>query len=361
MKRIVSLTLLLFVNPAFALPPEEIAEMSINSTVLISITTDKNRQARGTGFVVGDAGEIVTNYHVIEKAINGNVKLIGKNETHSIKAILNISVSQDLAVIRADSISSKKLVLGDSDKLRIGQRVYAVGNPSGLYGTFSEGIISSIRPEGRNLVHGKVIQITAPISSGSSGGPLLNTDGEVIGIIYGNQAKGQNLNFAIPSNTLKKLLEQKNRIRRLPLLRSIGDTVSREQEPFDELPVNFIGDKVDHQVKLARNHYKKGQYRKAIQYYTHAINLKPKSADLHFERGKARWALGSYNSIVDFNKAARYDKNHVLAYYYRGIVKYKARKPAEAKRDFQRASWMAKQQNKQELWEKIQDILENNF
>ena len=272
-------------------------------------------------------------------------------------------MSQDLAVIRADGISSPKLVLGDSDKLRIGQRVYAVGNPSGLYGTFSDGVISAIRPEGRNLVHGKVIQITAPISPGSSGGPLLDANGKVIGVVYGqvSHTKGQNLNFAIPSNTLKRLLEEKNRVRRLPLLRSVRDTVGQEQEPFDELPVNFIGDKVDHHVKLARNHHKQRQYGKAIRHYTHAINLKPKDANLHFERGKARWALGSYGSIVDFNKAARYDKNHVLAYYYRGVIKYKARKPAEAKRDFRRASWMAKQQKNEELWKKIQEILENDF
>ena len=94
------------------------------------------------------------------------------------------------------------ILLGNSDLTQVGETVYAVGNPRGLEGTFSDGIISSIR-----LLDGdKLIQITAPISRGSSGGPVLNQKGEAIGVSVLSVIDGQNLNFAIPSNYLKSLL-----------------------------------------------------------------------------------------------------------------------------------------------------------
>ena len=92
--------------------------------------------------------------------------------------------------------------LGNSDFAQVGETVYAVGNPRGLEGTFSQGIISSIRPVGSD----KLIQITAPLSPGSSGGPVLNRKGEVIGVSVFTIRNGQNLNFAIPSNYVKPLL-----------------------------------------------------------------------------------------------------------------------------------------------------------
>ena len=95
------------------------------------------------------------------------------------------------------------LPLGDSSAVEVGEEVYAVGNPEGLEGTFSQGIISGIRRVGdRDL-----IQITAPISHGSSGGPVLNKHGQVVGIAVGAIRTGQNLNFAIPASELQLLVE----------------------------------------------------------------------------------------------------------------------------------------------------------
>ena len=93
-------------------------------------------------------------------------------------------------------------LLGSSDAVQVGEAVYAVGNPQGLEGTFSQGILSSIREVGTD----KLLQITAPISPGSSGGPVLNSKGEVIGVSVATFKGGQNLNFAIPSGYLKALL-----------------------------------------------------------------------------------------------------------------------------------------------------------
>jgi len=113
---------------------------------------------------------------------------------------------QDLAIIRVSNVDAPALSLGRSDKVQIGESVYVAGNPIGfLEGTFSNGIISGVR---EFRVGSERIQITAPISKGSSGGPVLNSKGEVIGVAVSIITAGQNLNFAIPSNYLSELLNK---------------------------------------------------------------------------------------------------------------------------------------------------------
>ena len=184
------------------LAPEEIAQTALRSTVLI-----KTESSLGSGFVVGD-GQVATNHHVIEGMIRGTVQLVNENTEHPIESVLGVDWAQDLAVIEVSGLRAPILPFGDSDAVQVGQAVYAVGNPQGLQGTFSPGVISAIRPEGNSLVAGKVLQITAPISPGSSGGPVLDSNAEVIGIAVGTRTQGQNLNFAIPVNFLKELLKR---------------------------------------------------------------------------------------------------------------------------------------------------------
>ena len=111
--------------------------------------------------------------------------------------IINLPKTLKISVPGAQIIS-----LGDSDTVQVGVPIYAVGNPRGLEGTFSQGIISSVRKVGTD----KLLQLTAPISPGSSGGPVLNGKGQVIGVSVATFRGGQNLNFAIPSNYLKVLV-----------------------------------------------------------------------------------------------------------------------------------------------------------
>ena len=205
---ILLLTLLLLIQGSvvLALTPEEIAQTALASTVFVSMTNSTGQSYIGSGFVIGDGGQIATNYHVIEGIVAGTVKLVGETIAHPIDQVIAVDRANDLAIIEAASLAAPSLPLGNSDNVQIGQAVYAVGNPQGLTGTFSAGIISAIRPEGNALVAGTVIQITAPISPGSSGGPVLDSNAEVIGIAVGQHTGGQNLNFAIPVNYLKDLL-----------------------------------------------------------------------------------------------------------------------------------------------------------
>ena len=203
---LLSLCLLCIISSlSSALTPEEIAQTALASTVLIKIQDNIGRSSFGSGFVIGD-GQIATNAHVVEGASSGTIKLVGADTEHTIDSIPAIDRAHDLAIVEATGITASVLSFGDSDTLQIGQSVYAAGNPQGLTGTFSSGIISAIRAEGNDLVTDTIIQMTTPVSPGSSGGPLLNADGHVVGVVFSQVTRGQNLNFAIPVNFLKTLL-----------------------------------------------------------------------------------------------------------------------------------------------------------
>ncbi|MYK19566.1 trypsin-like serine protease [Candidatus Poribacteria bacterium] len=184
---------------------QEIAKKALASTVALN-TLDANGKSvgYGSGFFV-HPGHIATNYHVIKQASKMYFKSVGDETTYWVEDIAATDPTHDLALLRVSSLNTPVLSLADSDSVQIGEDIYAVGNPRGWEGTVSDGIVSSIRGEGDN----KWIQITAPISPGNSGGAVLNSKGEVIGIATsGYQADyAQNLHFAVPSNYLKALLQ----------------------------------------------------------------------------------------------------------------------------------------------------------
>lgn len=159
----------------------------------------------GSGFLVGNKGEIATNFHVID--IVGAAYAIAKfpedEKTYYIRSILQSDEFHDLAVLKIDS-QTDPLVFTDIGDFEIGQKIFSVGSPQGLSGTVSDGIVSSKR-EIAGFEH---MQITTPISPGSSGGPVVNENGDVIGVVVGSIISGQNLNFAIPIKHLKSLLEK---------------------------------------------------------------------------------------------------------------------------------------------------------
>jgi len=175
----------------------------LNRVVMI-ISLDENYQPLGigSGFIVGNDGEIATNYHVIEGASSAIVKFVNKKKKYDVVSILQRNIKHDLAIIKIDTKISP-VTLGDDELTSIGDRIFAIGNPEGLEGTVSEGIISGFRKINESF---RLMQITAPISPGSSGGPVVNLKGEVIGVASASIVIGQNLNFAIPVKNLKELL-----------------------------------------------------------------------------------------------------------------------------------------------------------
>jgi hypothetical protein len=191
-----------------------IAKAATGAIVTIVMANGDKPIATGTGFLVNTSGVIVTNYHVIQEGNVAVVKL-ADGTALPVDGVLAADKVRDLAIIKVHGKTFRTLTLGNSDRIQVGEDVVAIGNPLGLELTVSNGILSGVRTveeEG-----GKFLQITAPISHGSSGGPLFNMQGEVVGITSMYFAGGENLNFAIPVNDAKRLLlNQATKLQNLP-------------------------------------------------------------------------------------------------------------------------------------------------
>jgi S1-C subfamily serine protease len=174
------------------------------------------QQGQGSGFILDKAGHVLTNFHVVENANRGIEVQLSNKHKYSAKVIGSDRV-HDLALLQIDAPNLQPVTLADSSNLAVGQKVYAIGNPFGLAGTMTRGIISSIRSirgaEGAPIED--AIQTDAAINPGNSGGPLLNWHGEVIGIntmIASNGAEqSSGIGFAIPINTAKAVLQDLTR------------------------------------------------------------------------------------------------------------------------------------------------------
>src|SRR4051812_9440281 len=167
------------------------------------------QEGQGSGFVIDKDGHILTNYHVIADARQVEVTLHNRKKYRA--TVIGTDPPHDLAVIQIKAPDLVPSVLGDSRNLQVGQKVYAIGNPFGLAGTMTRGIVSSIRPvrEPNGATIDEAIQTDAAINPGNSGGPLMNWHGEVIGIntmILSSVGQNAGIGFAIPINTAKAVL-----------------------------------------------------------------------------------------------------------------------------------------------------------
>ena len=168
------------------------------------------QEGQGSGFILDRAGHVLTNFHVIADANRIEVKTSDKRTYKA--TIVGSDKVHDLALLQINAPNLQPVTLSDSSDLAVGQKVYAIGNPFGLNGTMTRGIISSIRsirgPEGGPIED--AIQTDAAINPGNSGGPLLNSRGEVIGIntliATGGAEQSSGIGFAIPINTAKAVL-----------------------------------------------------------------------------------------------------------------------------------------------------------
>jgi S1-C subfamily serine protease len=168
------------------------------------------QQGAGSGFVFDGDGHILTNYHVVENARQVEVTTSDKKKYKA--QIVGLDPAHDLAVIQIPTKSVPQAEIGDSKSLVVGQKVFAIGNPFGLSGTMTRGIISSIRSlRGPRGYIDEAIQTDAAINPGNSGGPLLNSRGQVIGInsmiLTGGAEQSAGIGFAIPINTAKAVLD----------------------------------------------------------------------------------------------------------------------------------------------------------
>jgi tetratricopeptide (TPR) repeat protein len=254
----------------------------------------------GTGFFVSPDGLVVTNFHVVQGA--SSIAAI-----HNIGAvfIFQKTVAQpsgvDLAVLKFQANDVPFLKLGRSIDNVEGERVIVIGNPTGLTGSVSDGIISAFR-ENRSL-----IQITVPISQGSSGSPVMDEKGEVIGVATLENTQGQSLNFVIAVEKVSAaLMQPPNEQFSGPTLPTVTPTRAIDADAHFDSGMAFL---------------ERQEYDKAINDFTEAIRLDPNVAIIYFNRGNAYYDQGNLDKASsDYNEAIRLNPNFARAYVGRGDV-----------------------------------------
>lgn len=191
-------------------PPATLTPAQIAARATPAVVSIRGAGTLGTGFVVRKDGWIATNLHVIAGARELTVATTDRH-VYPVVDVLAVDAERDLALVRVDAKDLGTVALGDSDVVRAGDSVVAIGHPMGLEDTVSNGLVSAVRAVAPALT---VLQISAPIAPGSSGGPLFSDKGEVIGVATAYGTEGQNLNFGVPVSYLKALFDA---VRPVPL------------------------------------------------------------------------------------------------------------------------------------------------
>jgi len=210
---------------------------------VLVVALDKSGQelGQGSGFIVTHDGKVVTNYHVIENASSALIKS-SNGAFYPVEGILGLDEENDLAVLKASGKDFPILPLGYSARVRVGEQVIAIGSPLALEGTVSNGIVSAMRTIKDGKV--KVIQTTAAISPGSSGGALLNLKGEVVGVTSYHLIRGENINFAIIVDYIRPLLAS-NEITAFNPKEEVSTEVPKPQVQQPEKPPEIPRDWID--------------------------------------------------------------------------------------------------------------------
>src|SRR6516225_9395050 len=329
--------------------PEIVAKAKPAVVKIVTIDEKGSTSQLSTGFFISSDGQAVTNRHVIE----GAASIAGVNNNGAVflfERVVVQPVGVDLVILKFRATDVPFLTLGKSTTAVEGQKVIVIGNPTGLTGTASDGIISAFR-ENRSL-----LQITAPISPGWSGSPVMDENGQVIGVATLQIVEGQNLNFAIAVEEVSAALQQP------PSQQVIGSGLPTPTPAIDATVyyksgvaslgkldyTKAIGDFTE-AIRLDPNYThaytdrgaaysKKGDYDKAISDYTEAIRLDPNYTQAYTNRGAAYAEKHNHaEAISDFTEAIRLDPNDALAYFDRGAAYCKKGGYAEAISDFTEA------------------------
>jgi S1-C subfamily serine protease len=203
----------------------QVAKRASPSVVVIQGKADSG-QVQGSGFVISKDGKVVTNLHVIRDLKTSSVQL-ANGEIFDSLTVLAIDERRDLAIVQIGGFDLPVLELGNSDALTIAEPVVVVGSPRGLEGTVTAGILSSIRDSGDGF---KVLQTDAAVNPGNSGGPLVNNKGQAIGVVSFQLRSAQGLNFAIPINYVRGLLNALHEPMTLEQMRERADRTRSAHE-----------------------------------------------------------------------------------------------------------------------------------
>lgn len=325
-------------NTADELTPDKIFEKVDNSVVVVLAYDNLGNIFQGSGVVIAD-GIIVTNHHVCKDANRIDIR-------HYSKEIKNVTVYKfdavkDIMFLKTDDMTLTPVTPGSSSNLRSGQRIYAVGSPEGYENSISEGIVSGSRTDENNV---KLIQMTCPITDGSSGGAVLNSKGELIGLSVSGQHEGA-LYFAIPVNDILAMIniEPKYTETSDPVNYYEIGTIANENKNYKDAEVyfskyleKFSGD-ANAYYNRGYARFKLKEYKKAISDFS-AVLEKSQTSESFFYRGNCYYSLKDYeNALIDYTKALEQEPDNYDIYYNRGYANFRLKKYSDAVSDWQKA------------------------
>jgi tetratricopeptide (TPR) repeat protein len=260
--------------------PELVKRVKPSAVAIETFDARGNVVSRGSGFFIA-ADKVVTNRHVIEKSARVEIHLIN-GKKYPVKGVLAIDGEGDLAILQVEPTAAVPLVI-EKTAPQEGESIVVIGNPFGLEGSVSNGIVSAVR---EIPGYGKIIQITAPISPGSSGSPVVNMRGQVIGVATLQAAEGQSLNFAVPSERIAQL-----KLGELQTFAALSDaTQKNKRAAAQSLYAQGL-------AQISRD-----DYAKAVGYFDRAAEIDPNYAEAWYQAGFCYGMLGKH---ADALKASR--------------------------------------------------------
>jgi len=321
------------------LTPDKIYEKVNNSIVVVLAYDNLGNMFQGSGVVINNEGLIVTNHHVCKDANRIEIK-------HYNKEIKNVSIYKydevkDILFLQTDDRTLTPIPYGSSSSLKTGQRIYAVGSPEGYENSISEGIVSGFRTDENNV---KLIQMTCPITDGSSGGAVLNARGELIGLSVSGQHEGA-LYFAIPVNDIYSMIGIETQYTEVsdPVKYYEIGTQANESKNYNDAEVYF-SKYLEKFSNDATAYYKRGyarfklkEYKKAISDFSTVLETS-ETSESFFYRGNCYYSLKDYkNALADYTKALEQEPDNYDIYYNRGYANFRLKNYSAAVSDWQRA------------------------
>lgn len=331
--------------------PELVKRIKPSSVAIETFDAKGNEVSRGSGFFVAP-DRIVTNRHVIEKSSRVEVHLMD-GKKFVVKGVLAIDGEGDLAMLQVDIPRALAIPLPIVRSVpQEGESIVVVGNPFGLEGSVSNGIVSAVREISG---YGKIIQITAPISPGSSGSPVVNMFGQVIGIASLQAAEGQSLNFAIPSErilqlkvsdlqTFSSLTADTQKNKRSAAERFYSQGVAQLSRDDYARALQFFERATELDANYPEAWYQAGfcygvlnRHQEALKASRQAAKLRPDWTEAYVNIGASSYALGQYKDAVDAYRQALRIEDSADTQYSLGLTLGKLNRTDEEVLAYRRA------------------------
>jgi len=291
--------ILLICSSVFAATPDSIFSDNNRSVVLVTPRDASGSPLRqGTGFIVSKDGVIVTNYHLVSDA-KGIMVTMG-DTVLKVEGILSADRENDVVILKIAGENLKPVKMGEPDKVALGETVYIMSSTQGFGNLLGIGIVSGMLQMNTSR---KIFQIAAPLSEGSTGGPVFNKDGELIGVVTFLIQGAKNLYFAVPASLL-------------------GESVTgKKVTPLENAGIEDYRKIPEYWMNLGFYCGTAGLHQEAIDAYTQALRIRPDLAEAFYYLGLSYSALQKYSDAIDaFKQAIRIKPHYLEALYNLGVA-----------------------------------------